>query len=46
MVKVRVVVTLDRVEEEMEGDRCHFVSSRKQLLRWIKSATGLLRGNT
>lgn len=46
VMEVRVVVMLDRVEEEMEGDRCQFESSKNQMLRWDKTTTGLLRGNT
>lgn len=33
VVEARVVVMLDRVEEEMEGDRCQFESSKNQMLR-------------
>ena len=45
MLEVSVVVLLDKVEEQMEGDRCHFESSRREELRGIRGAIGLLRDN-
>ena len=37
---------LDTMEERMEGDRCHSESSKKQVLRQIKTAINFLTSNS